>query len=321
MYLVFDVGGTYVKYACMTGEGEFLEKGKTPTPLGDDKTPYDLIAVMEGIYREKNINGEIEGIAVDLPGRIDVEKGYVHVGGGLRYMLDFSFGPELSKACDNLPVALENDAKSAALAEVWLGNAKDVNNAIVLVYGTGIGGGIIIDRKVHHGSQMMAGELSFFLSHLTRERLASYKSIDKFTDVIESYRQGCPISASYMSTASLVCRAADMKGMKYEDVNGELVYRWAREGDPEIIALLEDIYFESAVTIVSLCATLNPDIVLIGGGISAEPAFVEGIRRYVNKIARLSVMYGDIRVEACKFRNDSNMLGALYNFKQKYGLV
>ena len=62
----------------------------------------------------------------------------------------------------------------------------------------------------------------------------------------------------------------------------------------------------------------NPEVILIGGGISAEPAFIEGIQRYIDQIKPLSMVFNDIRIDVCKFRNDSNLLGALYNFKQIY---
>ncbi|MDD6137036.1 MAG: ROK family protein, partial [Lachnospiraceae bacterium] len=68
----------------------------------------------------------------------------------------------------------------------------------------------------------------------------------------------------------------------------------------------------------TLYAILDPDVILIGGGISAEPAFFEGIMRYVNEIKQTDPILNEIRLDVCKYRNDSNLFGALYNFKQKY---
>ena len=178
MYLVFDVGGTFIKYALMDQKGKIYEKYKVPTPFqdgkvddnGDEITPYtvkteDGIAAfleqIDIIYGKYSKEYQITGIAMSLPGQVNVNQGIVYGGGSLPYLDRVPLGNLISRRCGNVPVALENDAKCAALAEVWIGNAKDCKDACVLVFGTGIGGGIIIDRKVRHGVGMIAGERSF----------------------------------------------------------------------------------------------------------------------------------------------------------------
>lgn len=180
MYLVFDVGGTFIKYALMDQKGKIYEKYKVPTPFqdgkvddnGDEITPYtvkteDGIAAfleqIDIIYGKYSKEYQITGIAMSLPGQVNVNQGIVYGGGSLPYLDRVPLGNLISRRCGNVPVALENDAKCAALAEVWIGNAKDCKDACVLVFGTGIGGGIIIDRKVRHGVGMIAGEMSFFV--------------------------------------------------------------------------------------------------------------------------------------------------------------
>ena len=316
MYLVFDVGGSAIKYALMTIDGEFIEKKKADTPLGMDKTAEDFVQVIAGIYAEYRSRGDIEGIAMDMPGRIDYERGYVYVAGALTYINEVPLADMISEACDSLPVTIENDAKACALAEVWKGNARDAKNAVVIALGTGVGGGIIIDRKVYHGSDMLAGELTFFLVHLKKEKLDSYSPIDGFSSVYDVFEAGAPISSAYLATSGLCYQVAKAKGLPAEEVNGEKIYQWAEEGDSQVSELLESFYFEIAKLSVSLYVTLNPDVILFGGGISAEPKFLTGVMRYVEKIRRLSGMYSGIRVNICKYQNDSNLLGALYNYLQ-----
>ena len=181
MYLVFDVGGTFIKYAFMDQKGKIYEKYKVPTPFqdgkvddnGDEITPYtvkteDGIAAfleqIDIIYGKYSKEYQITGIAMSLPGQVNVNQGIVYGGGSLPYLDRVPLGNLISRRCGNVPVALENDAKCAALAEVWIGNAKDCKDACVLVFGTGIGGGIIIDRKVRHGVGMIAGEMSFCMT-------------------------------------------------------------------------------------------------------------------------------------------------------------
>lgn len=320
MYLVFDVGATYVKYAWMTTEGVIEEKGKIPTKSKPEDGVQDFVDSLAGIYEQYKKKGTVEGIAMGLPGQIDVDNGIVYGGGGIRYMHNIALQKLMSQRCDNVPVSLENDGKCAALAEVWMGNAKDVKDACVLVFGTGIGGAIIKDRKVHRGKRMQAGEVSFMIdSKMTREdlpkiycleKLAMYEAMDKV-----------PFNWSARASTGAACYwLSKMKHLPVEEVTGERIYQWIREGDEEAKEIMEEMYFSIAKQCCNLFVTFDPEVILIGGGISAEPAFIEGIKRYVEQLKRLSIIYDEIKIDVCKYRNDSNLLGALYNFKQKYGV-
>lgn len=318
MYLVFDVGGSSVKYAWMTADGSIEEKGKTPTRNKPGDGVPEFVESIGEIYDQYKEKGEIEGIAMGLPGQIDVENGIVYGGGALKYLDDVALADLLAKRCDNLRISLENDGKCAALAEVWMGNAKDAKDACVLVIGTGIGGGIIKDRKVHRGNRLLAGELSYCISNMTRDDLSKITPIEQILSMEESYRQIDFLLCSHSSSGALVAKAAWAKGLPVEEVSGELIYQWAEEGDETINDILEDAYFSIAKECCNLYVTFDPDIILIGGGISAQPAFLAGIQKYVDQLKVVTKVYAGIKLDVCKFRNDSNLLGALYNFKQMY---
>ncbi len=320
MYLVFDVGATFVKYAWMTEEGVIEEKGKIPTAnkLGDGIEEF--LESIGRIYDQFQTRGNVQGIAMGLPGQVDVEKGIVYGGGGLRYMDDVPLGKLLSERCGGLPVSLENDAKCTALAEVWLGNAKDVQDACVVVFGTGIGGGVIKDRKVHRGNHLLAGEVSYCIEGMKREDLDRVTPIEKIVCLEEANDQIPFLQAAKCSTFGLCWRVARAKGISVDEVDGEKIYQWAAEGDPVATNVLEDVYFDIAKLCINLYVTFDPEVILIGGGISAQPAFIQGIQKYIDQLKPLTKVYTGIRIDVCKFLNDSNLLGALYNFKQLYQL-
>lgn len=318
MFLVFDVGGTFVKYAWMTGDGEILEKNKFETDRSASATYEEFIEAIGKVYDQYKCKGEIEGIAMDLPGRIDVDNGIVYGGGALTYLDKIPVGELISKRCDGIRVSLENDGKCAALAEVWLGNAKDCQNAVVMVFGTGIGGGIIIDRHVYRGNRMIAGELSYFMDNMTREQAENIHPLRELGGLGEVYENGPYFLAATASTASRCYAASKLLGIPMEEVSGELIYKLAKEGNEDMQELLKDLYFTIAKSCCSLYTTLDPDVILIGGGISAEPAFVEGIKKYVEMIKVSDPILEEIKIDICKYRNDSNLYGALYNFMQKY---
>ena len=323
MYLVFDVGASFIKYALMTAEGEIIEKSKVKTPMDDENTVEDFVGSIGEIYDEYKGKENIQGIAMGLPGQIDVKRGIVYNGGGIRYLHGKNVQQLVEARCDNIPVSLENDGKCAALAEVWKGNAMNVKDACVLVFGTGIGGALIKNRKVIHGKHLLAGELSYIIEDMTREELErlpegeGLMEQENLINMVEKY----PYTWSPKSSTYYLCYwVAKKKGLSPDEVTGEKVYQWEEEGDADTIEVLEETYFSIAKHCISLYVTFDPEVILIGGGISAQPKFVQGIKRYVDKLKKLSNVYKDIKIDSCRFLNDSNLLGALYNFKQKYGV-
>lgn len=316
MLLVFDVGGTFIKYAWMTREGDILEKSKIPTNLTPGFTAEDFVEDIYKIYCKYKQKEMPEGIAMALPGQIDIENGIVYGGGALGYLDQVKLAAMISAKCDGLKVTMENDGKCAALAEIWQGNAKDVNDACVLVIGTGIGGGIIIDRKVHHGKRMLAGEESYMILNMTREEAETVVPIETLPKVTDVFGEMPYIASASCASAGLTFKYAVAKGLPENEVSGELIYEAAANGDEVAINLLEDMYFSIAKMCINLFVTLDPEVILLGGGISAAPEFVDGVRRYVDKIKKMVKFCDAIKIDGCKFLSDSNLLGAVYNYIQ-----
>lgn len=323
MYLVFDVGGTFTKYALVDENDEMVKKGKIPTIVDLKLGTEAFVESLGSIYDEfKNQNIQIDGIAMSLPGQIDVERGIVYGGGALMYLDKVALGPLVSERCDSKNVALENDGKCAALAEVWKGHGKDCQDICVFVFGTGIGGGIVKNRKIHRGKHLCAGELSYMIGDLTREQLTTIRDANKVDHVWEVWRDLPYLWCSQAATGSRCYDFAQKKGKDMSEISGELIYTMAESGDTDAMDLLEDWYLNIAKQCCSMQAIYDPEVILIGGGISANPKFMEGIQRYVGMLTEITEVYSHIKIDTCKFLNDSNLLGALFNYKQIYeGLV
>ncbi len=322
MYLIFDIGGTFSKYALMKADGTIVDKGKFETKNKEGDTVDDFVDSLVAVYDNYKTYTVIEGISMSLPGQIDVENGIVYVGGALPFLHKVRLGKLMSDRCDHKPVTLENDAKCAALAEIWKGNASDYTNAVLFIIGTGIGGGVIIDRKVHRGKQLIAGEFSYIFDRITREEVEhNLVNVDHTERLEDKYGEGVYNVSKSSSTYSLRVRVAKEKHIPIEQVTGEKIYKWADEGDEICDNAIKDMYFAIAKQCVNVYIILNPDVILIGGGISSEPRFIEGIRYYVEILSKASDMFKNIKIELCKFGNDSNLLGALYNFLQMHDLA
>ncbi|MCW6702530.1 ROK family protein [Anaerococcus sp. NML200537] len=289
MYLVFDVGGTYSKYALMDYKAEIKERGKFDTVRTNRE---DFVKSLENIVEK--YKDQISGIGLSMPGFIDSEKGFMVNGGSLAYIKNWPIVDELSKRFGKV-VTVENDARCAALAEYWQGNLKAYKNSVTLVLGTGIGGAIMIDGKIYRGSDLVAGELSFILTNIMAER--------------KMENSMCAIA----SVPQMVGKVVERLNLSKENANGEYVFSLAENGDEialeEIRAYLSIIAF----LIYNLNLVLNPEIFAIGGGISRQELTHTILKEELEKI--YDSMGLDLRVPKvinCKFFNDANLIGALY---------
>lgn len=291
-YLVLDVGGSAIKYALMNENSEFIEKGKVPTPKDTIEHFVEVVGSIFDKYKEK-----INGIAMSMPGRIDSERGYLFTGGALEYNSGKNIVSILEKRCP-VPITVENDGKCAALAEVWKGNLGDCDDAIVIVLGTGIGGGIIKDKKLHKGKHFMAGEFSFILTNNSEQSIG-----------------GSNIWAEQSGVEELCRLVAETKKLKLKEVDGHKVFEYAKSGDEEVLNILDDYCFKLVSQLYNLQYIYDPEKIAIGGGISKEDMLFEYIYKNIDKYAKtLPYIMAKPQVVQCKFNNDSNLIGALYVF-------
>ncbi|MBC1886376.1 ROK family protein [Listeria seeligeri] len=290
MYFVYDIGGTFIKFALMENNGNIKMKDKFPTTA---KSAEELVAQM--VEKFLPYKQAIKGIAVSCPGVVDSEKGVIYQGGSLLFMHEKNLAEMLAREC-HVPVVLQNDAKSAALAELWLGVAKDVHSATILTLGSGVGGGIIMDGKLQSGYHLMAGEVSYMESDFDTERLRG-----EFFG-----RTG--------SAVELIKRIATKKNLM-DKKDGEQVFALIAHGDEEANAIFNDYIYGLAIQILNIQYLIDPEIIAIGGGISAQPIVVERLNEAVAQIKAANPFHAaKPNIVTCRFQNDANLYGALYNF-------
>lgn len=288
--LVVDIGGTYIKYACMKEDMTFLERGKVKTP---QEGREELVEAIGKIYDEMP---EVSGIAIALPGIIDTKRGYCAMGGALRYNDDFYLRDSLYQRCP-VKIHMENDAKCAGMAEAAAGSLKDVADGFVLIYGTMIGGAFIKDHRLHRGTHFSAGEVSYI--NTVRNEMPGYETV---------WGKRCGIPR-------LCGMYAEKKNLDPKTVDGILLFEGVNAGEPEAIESLNEFTREIAVQIFNIQTVLDPERFAIGGGISAQPLFVEYIKKNLEALYEgcpYQVPHAD--VVTCQFRNDANLVGALQCF-------
>lgn len=287
-YLCIDVGGSSIKHAVIDEELNISSRGNI-------KTPYDglecYLKALEGIF--KPFEGQVRGIAMSVPGVIDSQNGICITGGALEDFVEkLPLAEEMEKRC-HVPVTLMNDAKSAALAESGWGALADCKDGVVLVFGTGVGGALVKDGKVHMGKHFSAGEFSWIM--MNRE----------FDQLGDSW-------AGRSGNRRLVGLAASAKGLNPEKLTTYDVFRWAEEGDEAALWALDLFTRDIAYMIMNLQCIYDPERFAIGGGISRQPLFLANIRKnlkYYHSVCFFPVPMP--QVTECRFYNDANLIGAL----------
>lgn len=293
LYLGIDVGGTDIKYALLDHRGTFLKQGKTPTPT----TNLDdfLNALDKLVYEVKD---EISGIAMSMPGKIDRDTGFMYTGGALsHFIFNLPLG-ELLEARYQLPVTIENDAKCAAQAEAWLGNLKDVQSGVVIILGTGIGGGIILNREIWRGFKGSAGEISNLPTN--------YENLygpGQFWAALNGYK-------------GLTHPYEKCKGLEKNTIDGKTFFEAYHNHDEDAIRCFDHFVDTLVSGIITIQTVLDVEKYCIGGGISAQDCLIEAIASKVNDYFS-KLTYTPLNppiIERCLFKNDANIIGALKTY-------
>lgn len=290
-YIVFDIGGTYIKYAVMDEKAKKLDSGKIPTPK--EGLALFLQNVSE-IVKQFSQEYDLQGIALSSPGAVDVKTGFIGGASAIPYIHGV-YMTDLIKERTGLPVSIENDANCAALAEGWLGAAKETDYYICIVIGTGIGGCIVMNQAIIRGAALHGGEFGYMVIG------------DPLINPLQS------TWSQVASTNALVREVEKKKSHVAGSMDGEEVFRLAEEGDAIANECLVDFYKKLAVGIYNLRYTLDPQKILIGGGISKRKEVIDGINRELQRL-KDNISTLDISVEACQFDNDANLIGALFHF-------
>jgi glucokinase len=303
-----DLGGTYIKTALVSLSGELIHKIEIPSEAekGPDGVIENICNSIKLAAKESgNDISSIKAIGIGSPGPLNTEKGIVCNAVNLPGWIDIPLRDKLQNSF-GIPVNLENDANAAAYGEYWHGAGEGASIMVAFTLGTGVGGGIIIRGHLLRGSSDGAGELG----HMT---------IVPNGDICSCGNYGC--LESYASATALVRRTKS----KLNSGADSILSKWISEGKILSAKLINDAHlsndsfatscFEEAayylgIGVANVVTTLNPDIVVIGGGmIKAGEVIMKPVRREVKKriFDRLSE---SLRIVPARLGNDAGMIGA-----------
>jgi beta-glucoside kinase len=290
-YLSFDIGGTHVKWGLLDNDGSILEKDHFSSDSSDGAT---ILQKIRGKIKE--FQSKVEGIAISAPGFINPSTGFIEKGGAIKEFDNLNLQTLLQSEF-NLPVSIENDVNCVAFAEKWLGNGKNLADFICLTVGTGIGGALFLNNKIYRGHSFRGGEFGFMITQ-------GLHGVSPEEDSLSTHASMRGIRKKY----------AEYYSLPFNEVTGEQVFQAYDEKDPVAVTIVEKFYESLALGIYNITSVLNPEKVLIGGGITSRPSFIKELEKHLTYIDRVF----HIEIDACHFRNDAGLIGALAFHKSKY---
>lgn len=290
-YLVLDVGGSAIKYALSDANYNFSERGSLAN--GNWSNSEEFIEAIGGLFDP--VADKVTGIAISTCGELDPKSGLMYTGGYLSFNAGMNVIDVVEARCGRR-TTVENDANCALLAEFHDGALSDCTNAVAIVIGTGVGGAVLINKAIYHGSHFYSGNASPMMVR------------------IEGHYVWDNAFATQNGVRGLTEVFAEAKGLPAGSVDGRAFFAALADGDQAAAEILDAFSGRLAGMIFNLHCVLDVDAFAIGGGISVQPVLLETV------LAKVDAIYAGTRwplpkpaVRVCRHFNDANLRGALYH--------
>lgn len=308
VYIGLDVGGTTFKAGVVTEDGRILHKDAMPTGI---ERPYqEIIADMAALCRKVAADAgfsmdEVKAIGVGVPGLFDNRTGRIPFCTNLGWH-DIPFVEEMSKHLST-PVIGDNDATVAGLAESIAGVSAGIKDCVFLTLGTGVGGGIIIDGKPYSGAHGCGSEIGHMMIKMDGEKCTcgNYGCFERYASATAIIREARKAAIQHPESSMLAACGGDI-----EKLNAKIVIDAAKAGDETAKAVFDGYVNGLAVGIINIINMIDPEVIVLGGGVSAAGEFLlEAVREAVKPMVFFKTMpYA--RIELARLGNDAGIIGA-----------
>ena len=298
-----DLGGTTVKIAWFNEEGTLLHKWEIPTVTENDGSRIlpDIAAAIRSYLAEQGVSdSDVIGVGIGAPGPVDkngVVNKCINLGWGR-----FNVEEELSRLT-GFTVKAGNDATVAALGECWKGGGAGYDNIVFITLGTGVGGGIIVDGRPVYGTRGAGGEIG----HMVLNKNESIPCSCGKYGCVEQYCSATGIVRTAKRILNLDLTPSALR--EIQELTCKDIFDAGKNGDPLALKILDEIYEQLAEFVGDVCCVLDPEAVVIGGGVSkAGTVLLEGIRSRLHKYVFHAIR--DVELSLAVLGNDAGAYGA-----------
>jgi glucokinase len=299
-----DIGGTKIAGALVNEAGQILRDLKVPTPAND---PAALQTAVVKMVEELRSGEQVSAVGVAAAGFIDANQAVVYYAPNLSWRNEPL--KEKLEAELGLPVVIENDANAAGWAEYRFGAGAGYHHMMMLTIGTGVGGAIVANGELFRGGFGIGAELGH-MNFIPKGKLCGCGQ----HGCLEQYGSG---TALLNSAKELVASGSEeAKRLKelsesVAELTGNEVYKAIQEGDPGALRLLTELGSNLGLAVASLVAVLDPEIVVIGGGVSAAgELLLEPIRAAYLEHLPARGFRPELKIVGAQLHNDAGVVGA-----------
>lgn len=304
-----DVGGTNVKIALVDGEGKIIYSNSVPTyaQMGYEYTVNNIKQAIRDLMKETNTDAkEIEGIGFDFPGQVDYKTGVVKLAPNIPGWINVPIAQMIEEEF-NIPTRIDNDVRCAALGELKFGAGKGCENFVCITVGTGIGSGLVINGQLVRGAANAAGEIGHIKLQMNGGPICGCGD----TGCLEAFASGPSIVAmaqEYLKGGKST-KFREMAGADGE-ITPYIVAKAAEAGDPVAKRIFEIIGTYIGMGLVSVINLLNPEKVIIGGGVAAAgDLLLDPIRKTIKERAMV-VAGNSVEIVPAELGNSAGVIGA-----------
>lgn len=292
-YVGIDIGGSSIKIGLLDGKGVFQERENFPTPQ-DKETVLEKITQTITNYQSSY---NIKAVGMSVPGVVEAN-GYLTTAGAIRCLYGVNIKKEISKRT-GLFVHAENDANAASIAEKWGGAAHGIENYLSLVIGTGIGGCLVINNEIYRGAHARSGEFGWM--------------------VLDDNQDDLNLGTMNYQAATVIGLLRIYNLKSGENLNdARTIYERAKDGEYLAHTVLEKFHRKLAQGILNSAVVLDPALIVIGGGISANKTFLKELRLAYEQLQKEHSALVDMdfpKIVPAEFGNDAGIIGAVYSAK------
>jgi glucokinase len=293
-----DFGGTTIKSALIEG-GKIIGRGEVIDTLNTGDSTAIIDALLNRVAALRKLRPETVAIGVGLPGIVDSVNGIVHRLSNVPGWNDVRLTDLLARRT-SLHAAIENDAKCMAYAEWKYGAARNGNNVVCITLGTGVGGGLILNGKLYKGSGLGAGEVGQ-MSIDFQGRPGNYGNPGAFEKYVGNHQIAERAQKMYESAGKLVA---------LEDCSPAAMEAAAHAGDPTALQLWAQVGTEIGIALANLVWLLNPDTIVIGGGVAkAGDLIFNPVRRVIREVT-MPTFYEKLQIVPAALGNDAGVIGS-----------
>ncbi len=314
MIVGVDLGGTSIKLALLTNNGEFIDKWEVPTDKSDSgkHIPKTItIAIEEKLKQMDKTKEDIAGIGIGAPGSVRLEDGLIFAAvnlGWVNYPLK-----EILEKESGIPVIVDNDANIAAVGEMWKGAGNGAKDVVMVTLGTGVGGGVIVNGDVAHGISGSAGEIGHITVQLENGVLCNCGK----TGCLETISSATGIARIANEKLQITTKETVLKEMSNDSpITAKDVFEAYSNGDEVAEEIVNHVMRYLALVLAGVGNTLNPENIIIGGGVSnAGELLLKPLKKYFDEFAFTTVR-DSTKLSIAKLGNDAGAIGAAYLVKK-----